>query len=181
MTLIWDTYENRYASGLDWQNDISILMVDPSLGRMNPEEKERWIEALLSGKYEQGTMMLKTPDGNFCCLGVKCEVDNVPSYNAKVADLDGNSKPATYTEVTHYGDEHYGSYTFLPHGHEITLYDERGAVLFYHNGGSGLFRGWIQGSEDENEPARRETITLPLLNDSGFTFAQIADVIRYFL
>jgi hypothetical protein len=40
---------------------------------MHPEIKQRWVEALRSGQYEQGTERLctTTPDGySFCCLGV---------------------------------------------------------------------------------------------------------------
>jgi hypothetical protein len=40
---------------------------------MNPEIKEKWIEALQSGEYKQGQNSLKTDDG-FCCLGVLCDI-----------------------------------------------------------------------------------------------------------
>lgn len=36
---------------------------------MNPEIKQRWIDALRSGEYNQDKHSLKTPKG-FCCLGV---------------------------------------------------------------------------------------------------------------
>jgi len=37
---------------------------------MNKRIKTKWIKALRSGKYKQGTGRLKTNDGGFCCLGV---------------------------------------------------------------------------------------------------------------
>lgn len=40
---------------------------------MNPEIKEKWITALRSGKYKQGTYYLRSHDGHeyrYCCLGV---------------------------------------------------------------------------------------------------------------
>lgn len=40
---------------------------------MKPELKKAWIEALRSGKYEQGTYNLKH-NGKYCCLGVLCEI-----------------------------------------------------------------------------------------------------------
>lgn len=40
---------------------------------MNPEIKAKWVEALRSGKYQQGRMALKNGD-NFCCLGVLCDL-----------------------------------------------------------------------------------------------------------
>lgn len=41
---------------------------------MNPDIKERWIAALRSGEYEQGTATLRGTDGKYCCLGVLCEL-----------------------------------------------------------------------------------------------------------
>lgn len=37
----------------------------------------KWLEALESGKYEQGHGQLKER-GRFCCLGVLCELMNIP-------------------------------------------------------------------------------------------------------
>lgn len=41
---------------------------------MKPELKQKWVEALRSGKYEQGECALRTSDDKFCCLGVLCDV-----------------------------------------------------------------------------------------------------------
>jgi hypothetical protein len=38
--------------------------------RMPKEMKRKWITALRSGEYKQGTGALKTDDGRYCCLGV---------------------------------------------------------------------------------------------------------------
>lgn len=40
--------------------------------------KQKWIDALRSGKYKQGKSYLKTKDGKYCCLGVLCEIVGVP-------------------------------------------------------------------------------------------------------
>ena len=40
---------------------------------MNPEVKQKWIDALRSGKYEQGSEKLRTVSG-YCCLGVLCDL-----------------------------------------------------------------------------------------------------------
>lgn len=44
---------------------------------MNQEIKQKWVEALRSGKYEQGTTQLYWPSTNrYCCLGVlSCVMD----------------------------------------------------------------------------------------------------------
>lgn len=41
---------------------------------MNEEAKQKWIEALRSGKYMQGKARLKDTHNNYCCLGVLVEV-----------------------------------------------------------------------------------------------------------
>lgn len=50
---------------------------------MNPEVKQKWVEALLSGEYKQGTGRLRTktittvpfdPRDLYCCLGVLCDI-----------------------------------------------------------------------------------------------------------
>lgn len=41
---------------------------------MNPKIKKRWVDELRSGKYPQGKGQLKDGNGNYCCLGVLCEI-----------------------------------------------------------------------------------------------------------
>ena len=40
---------------------------------MNAEIKQKWVEALRSGKYQQGHYALQTGEA-YCCLGVLCVV-----------------------------------------------------------------------------------------------------------
>jgi hypothetical protein len=58
---------------------------------MDPEIKAKWVEALRSGRYEQGRMML-LHEGRYCCLGVLCDLQGLPTehdtiepYNAIAA------------------------------------------------------------------------------------------------
>ena len=53
---------------------------------MEKEMKQRWIDALRSGKYKQGESMLRRFEGDdgdteasYCCLGVLCELENPDS------------------------------------------------------------------------------------------------------
>ena len=39
-------------------------------------EMETWVAALRSGEYKQGRKSLKKLDGTYCCLGVKCDLDD---------------------------------------------------------------------------------------------------------
>lgn len=41
---------------------------------MNAEVKRKWVEALRSGKYRQGKNRLRNTKGEFCCLGVLCDI-----------------------------------------------------------------------------------------------------------
>jgi len=40
---------------------------------MNPQIKQKWVDALRSGDYKQGQNYLRTNNG-FCCLGVLCDL-----------------------------------------------------------------------------------------------------------
>lgn len=40
---------------------------------MDAQLKAKWVEALRSGEYRQGTMYLRR-EGKHCCLGVLCEL-----------------------------------------------------------------------------------------------------------
>lgn len=40
---------------------------------MNTEVKQKWIDALRSGKYDQGSEKLRSVQG-YCCLGVLCDL-----------------------------------------------------------------------------------------------------------
>lgn len=54
---------------------------------MNKEVKEKWVAALTSGEYKQGSHALKDND-RYCCLGVLCDLyakeKAIPSF-----DVDG--------------------------------------------------------------------------------------------
>lgn len=41
---------------------------------MNQQIKQKWVGALLSGKYKQGMGMLRSRSDKFCCLGVLCDL-----------------------------------------------------------------------------------------------------------
>lgn len=41
---------------------------------MKREWKEKWLEALRSGRYQQGRSALRRTNGTMCCLGVLCDL-----------------------------------------------------------------------------------------------------------
>ena len=46
---------------------------------MLSELQEKWLQALESGEYKQGFRKLRNSNGEFCCLGVACEVAGLKS------------------------------------------------------------------------------------------------------
>lgn len=50
--------------------------------------KTKWLEALRSGKYKQGTLALKTVGERFCCLGVLADIHPDYKWVEKKYDFD---------------------------------------------------------------------------------------------
>lgn len=53
---------------------------------MRDELKKKWIEALRSKKFEQGQNAMNS-NGKFCCLGVLCEVLELPKKAKQSRDI----------------------------------------------------------------------------------------------
>lgn len=76
---------------------------------MNDNAK-RWVEALRSGKYEQGKNGLRTKD-KFCCLGVACDIydntiwDKLPENLGRLP-----SYVREWLDLSHDEGEYKGSY-----------------------------------------------------------------------
>jgi hypothetical protein len=99
--------------------------------KMNPKLKARWVEALRSGDYKQGTKFLRTNEGAYCCLGVLNMVDKgclakdrgssypgdrgVKGLSANVEDIlvHANDKGKnSYKTTSKYGFTKFKSFTF---------------------------------------------------------------------
>jgi hypothetical protein len=131
---------------------------------VNPEIKERWLEALRSGEYKQGRKLLSSvaEDGtvSYCCLGVLCELAHQSDLVTKVATA-AQDGAVQYRGAGLGSDGPQGSTAYLP-------YD----VMKW----AGLpdSEGYIpQSPQEDHLPT-----SLASMNDTGFTFAEIADVIE---
>lgn len=57
---------------------------------MNPEVKQRWLDALRSGKYKQGKRYLRAASKQnhdsyaYCCLGVLCDLMNPKGWRGSL-------------------------------------------------------------------------------------------------
>lgn len=119
--------------------------------KMNPEIKQKWVEALRSGKYNQTEVSLKDCQGH-CCLGVLCEIRckelgvNSDTFFSEVLEDTGgqgflNKSMLTWAEFdeTVIFEQHETAFSINPKGIKMSLHE---------------------------------------LNDNGYTFNYIADIIE---
>lgn len=125
----------------------------------------KWIDALRSGKYKQARGTLTKDYRTFCCLGVACEVSEVDRM-AEEGTLGYENIFVGDDAVVpvHVNTSGFTS-TTLPVQLTYALGWERSTGRFYVHV-PGYSSPW--------------DFDLSILNDDGFTFDQIADIIEYF-
>jgi hypothetical protein len=128
---------------------------------MNPEIKALWLTALRSGSYTQGHGYLRQayPSGNdrYCCLGVLCDI---AQRHNKITppEPDYEPTPLNPNPPFRYGDAE----AYLPD----------------------VVADWATLDANPHVdvcPNYRDAEELAELNDLGFTFDQIADLIERFM
>ncbi len=130
---------------------------------MNPKVKEMWVNALLSGDYEQGTGNLKSSNG-FCCLGVLCDLyakehnENWEPAPKFLGIDEENPKPTDYWNFDEESE-------FLP----IKVMQWAGLKSNCPE---------IQFCDLEDDEELNYTNTVAELNDDGMNFRQIARLIQ---
>ena len=131
---------------------------------MNGDIKDLWIDALLSGEYQQGTGQLHTQetDGTdyFCCLGVLTDlaIKNGVPLEIEVQSADTGERRIAYN----------GCYEYLPRAvAEWAGVPTQGSYKIARSGGNGV-----------DLPALEWTQSLAELNDQGFSFESIAEEIK---
>lgn len=127
---------------------------------MNLPVMKEWVAALRSGKYQQGTgtLLIRTADqgDKFCCLGV-------------VQDLYVKSGKGHWEDDEYYRDwNNHASLADLTFSVTSDLFGESSSDISQC--------GIVVGLADR----LGQTPSLTTLNDEGFTFDQIADIIEYF-
>lgn len=124
---------------------------------MNSQIKQKWIDALLSGKYTQGQSKLYSGDG-FCCLGVLCDI-----YAKEVGDFAWLKKDPSKTVDNDKWDYWY--------------FDDQSEVL------PECVSKWSDLNEKDpvviNVVLDQDYITtLSSMNDKGATFEDLAKIIQ---
>lgn len=129
--------------------------------KMNPEVKQKWIDALRSGKYEQGSGKLRTPNG-YCCLGVLCDLyaqEHNTQWEFRGYDENANPHPMDYW---YFEDRNY----YLPE----SVMDWAG--LKTHNP---LVRVDVEDNDEDNGYFQDEIANV---NDLGYTFMDLSKIIQ---
>lgn len=120
---------------------------------MNKIVIREWVDALRSGEYEQGTGQLSR-DGEYCCLGVLCELAHKKGLLDKDIDSLGSGN-VIYTD----GDDR----------------DEMMPPVSIRRWAG--IDDWTVEREDEDEDWV-ETELAVLNDDNGYSFDEIADLIE---
>jgi hypothetical protein len=124
---------------------------------MDAAIKAEWVAALKSGEYKQGQGALRGEDEKMCCLGVLCEIA------VKHGVIPAPNKGDDYEKNYEYGPSRETA--FPP---------------------AAVWRDWaLMEAPDpmvpKPNPDAEGDIGLAGLNDDGYTFDQIADLIEKYL
>jgi hypothetical protein len=135
------------------------------MNKMNPQVKKKWIDALRSGKYDQGSEKLRSHQG-FCCLGVLCDLYSHEKNQGW--DFKGYSENSeednTYPTDYWYFD---GESEFLP---DSVM--EWAGMAFKNPS----VRVDVTDNDDEDDWFYHDEIAN--LNDSGYSFKELSNVIE---
>lgn len=146
---------------------------------MNEQIKEKWVWALESGKYKQATKCLNTGEG-MCCLGVLTDLYIQENQGAKWEPHTVKPLDEIVDDEDYYPTELLNKPLFRFEGNGKTL-DKKvqdWAGIEGENPAVVPAKSWVEGDDPINQ---YDYFTLATLNDSGLTFSQIADVIKYAL
>ena len=118
-----------------------------------PPNAKKWLRALRSGKYKQtvGNLHSKYGEDGYCCLGVACELAVKAGVNIKVTE--------------------HGGIVFYNRKSDFLPPIVRKWLGFGPRNEAGMFKRKDSYTYDSYE-------TLASLNDSRFTFSEIADIVE---
>lgn len=133
---------------------------------MNKENVAKLITALRSGEYAQANGSLRKED-NYCCLGVACDISGLGQWEKKYVDW-------KYVIRDENGDEVASDYSTLPYPVAQWLGMASDGEFYLPN--ECIFD--IQWDTKEEDYDSTPLQGLADINDNGFTFAQIADVLE---
>lgn len=134
----------------------------------NTEVIQKWIDALTSGEYQQGRGMLQSTAGEYCCLGVLCDLYIKETGQGSWVRGSALIKGDEFVEFAHGSDYVYSMPTWEVY---------RWAGLAEGEDEYEKAPTWVEVDNEEKDI--RGTFCLTDLNDSkNFTFEDIANVLR---
>lgn len=148
--------------------------VTTSAMTLDPERKAQWLAALRDPNAHQTTGVLEHPDGadaGQCCLGVACRLALASGLDFEV-DQDQEVEPDETRTITRFA----GESTTLPEIVSRWLWpnqDSEGDVF--------CDDPTVLACTVPDGGGRKVYFTAATLNDAGFTFPQIADLVEVFL
>lgn len=123
-----------------------------------------WVNALRSGEYVQGEEVLRSADNKYCCLGVLCDLFAKENQGEWVLDGMGTFYSFEVIDPDAYNSKDW-NHEILPLAVAkwagITSTGELTEVVWDRPESRGVSADWLTA-----------------LNDHGYTFEQIADVIE---
>jgi hypothetical protein len=150
---------------------------------MNPEIKKRWIDALKSGDYNQGTESLCCND-SFCCLGVLCDLYIQDTKNGEWFSYmaeDGNNDIYETKFVIRNEESNIVEGEILPSvvadWAGISL-EKRNTSVRFNTSTCDILVPKQEEYTSNRLDIPKDHITLAELNDLGASFEYLADVIE---
>lgn len=143
--------------------------------KMDARVKGLWLEALESDEFKQGTSQLRHGD-RYCCLGVLSELHRREHPDAEWRKGTWGCAAMNGLEVDS-DDYTYFDGTNRTEGEPVSLTPAvaEWAGLEYGDDGEPTFDPYVKAAYPGGEP---DLHNLSTLNDSGWTFRQIAELIR---
>ena len=136
-------------------------MTMPTLSKMNTEVKQKWIDALRSGKYDQGSEKLRSVTG-YCWLGVLCDLYS--KEQGAEWEFRGNAETNLQPQDYWYFE---GESEFLPE----SVKEWAGLPVTNPS-----VRVDVTDNDDEDDWFYNDEIAN--LNDSGYTFNELSKLIE---
>lgn len=146
---------------------------------MNEQVKTMWVNALRSGEYKQGQNVLhaynSVGEERFCCLGVLCDLARKTGVVARSEEAKPNFPKIDDLNTAGFSYGWEGAMVDLPHEvvdwAGLPKYDDEKTDDPYFNQGDPM----LYVKDDEGTSGMKNVSTL---NDSGYSFSTIADLIE---
>ena len=138
------------------------------MNKMNTKIKQKWVSALRSGEYEQGSEKLYSGRG-YCCLGVLCDLYS--KENGLKWEFRGDDVIKTEDEIVPSQLQKFDYFYFDDESEFLPESVMDWAELSVKN-------PQVRVECEYGEDARFYVDEIANVNDSGYSFTQLAEIIE---